>query len=110
MIQGLEHLCYDERLREMRLFSLEESRLWGDLFAVFQYLKGACRKDGQNLYSKACCDRTRGCGFKLKEVRFILDIRKKFFTVKMVKQWNRLPRKVVEVTSLATFKASWMAL
>jgi len=57
MIPGLEHLSYEERLRELGLFSLEKRRLRGDLIADFQYLKGAYRLDGENLFSSACCNR-----------------------------------------------------
>ena len=78
MIRGMEHLSYGERLREFRLFSLEKRRLRGDLIAAFQYFKGAYKKDGGKLLSRACCDRTRGNGFKLKGGRLRLDRRKKF--------------------------------
>jgi len=73
--------------------------------AAFQYLKGAYRKDVENIFSRACWDRTRSNGFKLREGRFRLDIRQKFLTIRVVKHWIGLPREAVEAPSLETFKA-----
>ena len=89
----------------MGLFSLEKGGLWGDLIVAFQYLKRAYRKDGGRLVSRAGSDRTRGDGFKLKEGRFRLDIRKKFLTGGVMRHWPRLPREAVGAPSLAVFKA-----
>ncbi|KAK4823446.1 hypothetical protein QYF61_002191 [Mycteria americana] len=68
MIKGLEHLSYEERLRELGLISPEKRRL------------------------------------QLRQGRFRLDIRKFFFTERVIKHWNRLPREVVESPSLEVFK------
>jgi len=59
---------------------------------------------GENLSSKACCDRTRSNGFKLRESRFRLDRRKKLFTMRLMKHWHGLPREVVDAPHLETFK------
>ena len=72
----MEHLLYEDRLRELGLFSLEKKRMQGDLLAVFQYLKGDYRKEEGRPFSRVCSHRTRGNGFTPREGRFRLDIRK----------------------------------
>ena len=102
MIRGLQHPSYEERLRELGLFSLEKRRLQEDLIVA---LKGASKQEGQRLFTRVGSDRTRGNGHKLRQGRFRLDIRRKFFTQSVVKQWNRLPKEVVDAPCLEAFKA-----
>ncbi|KAK4830529.1 hypothetical protein QYF61_011508 [Mycteria americana] len=81
LVKGVEQKSDEEQLRELGLFSLEKRRLRGDLLALYNYLTGGCS-----------------------EGRFRLDIRKNFFTERVIKHWSRLPREVVESPSLEVFK------
>ena len=89
------------------MFSLEKRRPGGDLIVAFQYFKGVYKQEGEWLFMRVSSDRIRGNGFKLRQQkrRFLLDIRRKFFTQRVVMHWNRLPKEVVDAPSLEAFKA-----
>jgi len=103
MTRGLGPLCWEERLGELGLLSLGRRRLRGDLRAAASAWRGC--ESWRGAGTRAGSDGARGDGFKLREGRFRLDTRKKFFILRVVRPWPRLPREAVAAPSLAVSKA-----
>ena len=101
IIRGLKHLSYKDRLRELGLFNLEKRMLWGHS----KYFKGAYKQEGNQIFTQSDSDRTKGNALKLKEWRFRLDARGKFFTEGVERHRHSLPREAVDTSSLEVFKA-----
>ena len=84
MLPGMKHLSYEERLDRLGLFSLEQRRLRGDLIEVYKIMRGKDRVDREQLFPLVEGSVTRGHKFKVRGRRFRGDVRKNFFTQKVV--------------------------
>jgi len=104
MVKGLKVKICDEWLRSLVFFSLKKRRLRGDLIIAYNFFKVDSGGGGADLASLMTNNRTRGNGMKLHQGKFRLDIRKRFFTERVVCHWNKLPREVVMASSLSEFK------
>ena len=104
MIKEIKALTYEERLAATGLITLEERRNRGDLIEVFKIIKGFEKVDYNNFFKLTHSGRTRGHRYKLSKSRSRLDIRRNFFSQRIVNDWNKLPTIVVEADSINSFK------
>ena len=106
MLPGMVGRSYEERLRDLRLFSLERRRLRGDLIEAYKMIKGLDRVDSESLLPRMVMANTRGHSFKLRGGNYRTDVRGRFFIQRVVRSWNALPAAVVDSPTLRAFKWS----
>ena len=104
VIPGMKGLSYEQRLRVMKLPSLQYRRKRGDLIEVYKYVNGHYNVNS-NLLCKDTSRRTRGHAHKLTKRSCNLNVRQNFFSFRVVNTWNNMPSYVVEAPSLNSFKA-----
>ena len=104
MISECSKLSYEDRLNITGLPTLEARRNRGDLIEVFKILKGFSKVDYKHYFQLVNSSKTRGNKYKLVKSRSRLDIRKHFFSQRVVNEWNKLPDSVIEAESVNSFK------
>lgn len=98
-------LLWTDAVRTRDVQPGEKSR---EAFIVtFQCLKGACKNDGDKHFSRACCDPTRGKGFKLKVGRFRLDIKETHFIMRVWNSGTRCPERWKMPHQLKHSRSGW---
>ncbi|RMC14023.1 hypothetical protein DUI87_09110 [Hirundo rustica rustica] len=102
MVKGFEQKPYEEQLRSLGLFILEETE--GRPHCGLSFLIRGRGGAGTDVSSTATSDRTQGNGLMLCQGRFKLDMRKMVFTQRVAGHWNRLPRDMVKAPNLTEFK------
>ena len=104
LISSIKHLSYRERLKALRMFTLERRRLRGDMIQVYKIFVGIDKVNVHDLFTVEQEARTRGHNFKLKKSNCKLNLRLNFFTQRVINFWNGLPINVVKSESTEIFK------
>jgi len=105
LVTKIRKLSYEERLKALRLTTLEQRRKRGDLIEVYKLMTGKEKVDYQQFFHKTSAGHNlRGHSMKLTTQQSKRDVRKYFFSVRSVKSWNSLPQQVIDAESINTFK------
>ena len=104
LVEGFKHLPYQERLLRLKLPSMKERVLRGDMIETYKILTGKINTDPNHFFEMSNDDRTRGHTMKLKKRRSDHQARNKFFSNRVVNTWNHLPDEVVTARTTNAFK------
>ena len=103
MVRYCQRWNYESRLHYLGFTTLEDRRCRGDMLEVFKMVRGFNKIDPKLFFKFSASSFTRGHTFKLEKPRARLEIRRNFFTHRVVSQWNKLPQAVVEAKTVNEF-------
>jgi ribonuclease P/MRP protein subunit RPP40 len=104
LIEGFKDVSYEDRLERMGLISPEKRRVRGDLIQVFKLLKGYIKLDYRKFFEISLIGKTRGHSLKLVKKCCNGELRKQFFSQRVINIWNGLSQHVVDADSVNSFK------
>ena len=114
MVSGLAARDYDDRLRELGLLTLEERRHQMDMAQVYKMLTGKDKVNRERLFTMANTHgrhtRTADAPLSLRQGASRLEVRKNFFTQRVVADWNKIPGETKTLKSVQAFKSSYRNL
>ena len=104
-MDGIGHLPYDERLRALDLYSVRGRLLRADLLLVWKMFHGECALNPREFFEPTLSTITRGHSLKMRVQQCRLDVRKRFFSNRVVAAWNSLSAEAVEAGTINSFKS-----
>ena len=108
LVKSLQELSYEDRLNELKLYSLKDRRLRGDLITVYQIITGKMDINMGKLFEYADTRQTRGHQYKLKMPKVCqTEIRRNSFSHRIVLPWNNLPADIVTSKTTEEFKRKY---
>ena len=103
LVPEIRDLPYNERLKRLAIPSLQSRRLRGDMITVYKFLKGFDNVDSKQFFARADST-TRGHPLKIKKKVTKSDVRKFFFSARVVDKWNSLQEEVIDAKTIHSFK------
>jgi len=104
MVPGMKEFDYPSRLKTLKLWSLEERRNRSDLIEVFKMYRGFSSIPFETFFQLDHDSRTRGHTAKLKKHRCNTELRRHFFSERIINRWNKLRQETISATSINSFK------
>ena len=103
MIKEIRNMTYTQRLKKCGLMTLEERRRRYDLLEMFKIMKGIYKMDKELFETKE--NITRGHEMKIWKKQCRLNMRKQYFTQRIINDWNKLPTEAINAKTIVQFKS-----